>query len=493
MNLIKYKFIVLLFVSTIFSDIFHAKADLFQRSAVELEFNNRIFKNTVIKSYPFQKTRSDIGLFFDFAWDKNNKQIIIKRDKKNYPVIRFSLFDKKNFPQGVSVFRYNNIDLSKVSDKKIKELLKKNKEAKITLDNNKEINLKPDTYDYNDIKLSSFNLDYINNIDTNKGLLEISFRADFTNKRPELNKFAKGLLEDDFYEAFSDNGPYPIREIEIKEYKYDVDIRKGLNTPDIANRSQIDFTYDNGEVRTVRQESGIGQFRQTFDFKNFPFDKQILKIKIASGARSTANINEAWPKTGKAAVHFITHAEGAFLGLENYLINVSENYLKEWTVKNINIESDEIIVENFYNKYLDKTHSYNENSIDLILNIERNSAHYIYKIIIPIFLILSIAWYVLWIPIEKLDARLNTSIVALLALIAYNFVFLDDIPKLNYLTALDKYILLSYIWCCIPTFMSIGFSKFIVKNQRKIILLNKKLRTWLGFFYLLITIQIFSF
>tara|TARA_B100000886_G_scaffold38080_1_gene23641 strand:+ start:10636 stop:12099 length:1464 start_codon:yes stop_codon:yes gene_type:complete len=487
MNITKYKYIILLFLSTILSDIFHAKAN------IELEFNNRIFQGNVIKSYPFQETRYDIGLFYDFSWDKNKKQIIIKRDKNNYPVIRFSLFDKKNFPQGISVKKYNDLNLSKVSDKKIVELHKKNDEAKITLNSNKVINLKPYDYDYNDIKLSSFNLDYINNIDTNKGLLEISFRADFTNKRPELNKFAKDLLKDDFYQAMNENAPYPIQTVEIKEYKYDVDIRKGVNTPDIANRSQIDFTYDNGEVRTVRQESGIGQFRQTFDFKNFPFDKQILKIKIASGARSTANINETWPKTGKAAVHFITPAEGAFLGLENYLINVSENYLKEWTVKNINIESDEIIVENFYNKYLDKTHSYNENSIDLILNIERNSAHYIYKIIIPIFLILSIAWYVLWIPTEKLDARLTTSIVALLALIAYNFVFLDDIPKLNYLTALDWYIFLSYIWCCIPTFMSIGFSKFIVKNQRIVITINKKLRFWLGVIYLIFTLQIFSF
>jgi len=487
MNLTKIRFFILLFVSTIISNILPAQ------SVVEKEFNNRIYQSNVIKSYPFQETRKDIGLFYDFAWDKNNKQIIIKRDKNNYPIVRFSLFDKKNFPQGISVLKYNDIDLSDISDKKIRTLHKKNDEAKITLNSKKVINLKPYIYDYNDVKLSNFSLDYINNIDTHKGLLEISFHADFTNKRPELNKFAKDLLKDDFYQAWNENAPYPIQTVEIKEYKYDVDIRKGVNTPVANNRSQIDFTFDNGEVRTVRQESGIGQFRQTFDFKNFPFDKQTLKIKIASGARSTSNVNEAWPKTGKAAVHFITPNEGAFLGLENYLINISKNYLKEWTVKDINIESDEIIVENFYNKYLDKTHSYNENSIDLILNIERNSAHYIYKIIIPIFLILSISWYVLWIPTEKLDARLTTSIVALLALIAYNFVFLDDIPKLNYLTALDWFILVSYVWCSIPTFMSIGFSKFIVKNQKNVIMINKKLRTWLGILYLVITIQIFNF
>ena len=218
-----------------------------------------------------------------------------------------------------------------------------------------------------------------------------------------------------------------------------------------------------------------------------------MKITILSGATNTSNPQAAWPKTVYGAVHFITPDTGAFLGLDNYLKNVSKSYLKEWNVKSVNIESEEIIKENYYNKFLKKNVLYNENAINLIINIERNSAHYIYKIIIPVFLILSIAWFVLWIPTYKLDARLTTSIVALLSLIAYNFVFSDDIPKLDYLTALDKYILLSYVFCSIPTFMSIGFSRFIVKNQKAVTFYNKKLRTWLGLVYILATIQIFSF
>ena len=46
-------------------------------------------------------------------------------------------------------------------------------------------------------------------------------------------------------------------------------------------------------------------------------------------------------------------------------------------------------------------------------------------------------------------------------------VFQDDIPKLEYLTNLDWFILLSYIFCLIPVFLSIGFSKFISTNQKK--------------------------
>ena len=165
-----------------------------------------------------------------------------------------------------------------------------------------------------------------------------------------------------------------------------------------------------------------------------------------------------------------------------------------WEIKSTNIVSKEIVKENFYNLYQDKVYPRSENSIELIIEVERNSAHYLFKIIIPVFLILCVAWSVLWIPTYKLDARLTTSIVALLSLIAYNFVFEGDIPKLDYLTDLDKFILLSYIFCCIPTFISIGFSRFILKTnklQKRVTKVNSHIRKWGGLIYLVMTMQIF--
>ena len=107
------------------------------------------------------------------------------------------------------------------------------------------------------------------------------------------------------------------------------------------------------------------------------------------------------------------------------------------------------------------------NTLVIEIEIKRNYEQYIFKIIIPVFLILSCSMVCIWIPTKEFETRLTTSMVALLSLIAYNFVFADDVPKLNYLTALDEYILLSYIFCCIPTFMSIWFSRFISTNIKK--------------------------
>ena len=150
-----------------------------------------------------------------------------------------------------------------------------------------------------------------------------------------------------------------------------------------------------------------------------------------------------------------------------------------------------IINEEIYEIYSKKIISRDENVLDIEITIERNYAHYVWKIMLPVFLILCVAWYVLWIPTEKYEARLNTSIIALLALIAYNFVFQDDIPKLEYLTDMDRFILLSYIFCCIPVFLSIAFSKFISRNQKKVMKINKIIKIWGGVIYLLLTAQIF--
>ena len=450
------------------------------------KFNNLILEKDNLE-YPYLEERNDIGVFYDFTFDIEKKKVIIKRNLDNYPIVRFSLFDKKNIKPGDVVISYNNINLSKLKDEEIKLLHKKNAEIKLKILNRKNIvKINSNPYKLNDIKLANFYLNYINTINTTKGVLEISFRSTFTNEKPELTKYAKGLLDDEIYYINDDlyNSIYlPIDNIIYNEYKYDVDIRQSIRP---------EFSYDNKTLRTFKEESGIAQFRQKFDFKKFPFDKQELKIEILSGAFSTSDPSINWPK-GTASVTFLTPDKGAFLGLLNYQ---KKNILKEmgWSIISTDIVSKEIIEENFYDPYLDKIHTSSENSINLVLEIKRNSAHYLFKIIIPVFLILCVAWSVLWIPTVKLDARLTTSIVALLSLIAYNFVFEGDIPKLDYLTNLDKYILLSYIYCCIPTFISIGFSRFIQKTkkmQRRVTKVNSHIRKWGGVIYLILTLQIF--
>ena len=448
--------------------------------------------------FPFLEERNDVGIFFDFKWDEDLKKIIVRRDKNKYPIVRFSLFNKLDIEQGSIIKSVEGNDLSTLSDDKLKAIFLQNLNfgtLKLELKNGKKITVEAKPYKLNDFKLVNFQLNSIQNIDSKKGIIEISFDSFFENNRPDLlNTLIKNNFDYDennkeaLCEAVSEWIALPIKAIEYNEFKYDEDVRKGLKNKTKLKDSVIDFSFNDGKFRVVRSESGVGFFRQEFDFKKFPFDKQKLIINITSGTRSTSDTSLNKTAKDTMVVTFITPENGAFLGLNNFK---EKNYLKEWKVLSVDIKSKEIIDENYYDKDLKKNITHNENTINLEINIEREYKHYIYKIIIPVFLILCVAWFVLWIPTKHFETRLTTSMVALLSLIAYNFVFADDIPKLQYLTSLDKYILLSYVFCCIPTFMSIWCSRFIKISQAKVTRVNSKIRVFGGLIYLVLTMQIF--
>ena len=335
----------------------------------------------------------------------------------------------------------------------------------------------------------------IQNIDTNIGILEMSFNSQFTNVRKDLIKTLKGtdLFSDQLInicrEAREKNN-WPLETVEFEEFRYDADVREGLKNKEVLANPVFQITIDDDLLRTLRTEKGVGFFRQSFDFRSFPFDTQKLIIRIKTGVKNYSNRNFEDNKN-IGTLTLISPEAGVFVNLENF-IKPEVNKLKAWKIPNDGVSvKSKVLYSNEWNIYNQEIEAVEENVLDIEIIIQRNFEHYLWKIMLPVFLILCVAWYVLWIPTEKYEARLNTSIIALLALIAYNFVFQDDIPKLEYLTDMDRFILLSYIFCCIPVFLSIAFSKFISKNQIKVMKINKVIKIWGAAIYILLSVQIF--
>jgi len=450
-----------------------------------------------VPKFNYHENRNDIGVFYDFEWDSKNKVVEVKRNDDDYPIVRFSLFDKENILPGTIIKTFNGVDLSKINDYEIKKLHKSSGKIDLQLGNDKIISLNSKLYKLNDFKLTDFILNSIHNINTAQGILEISLDSYFTNNRRDLldsliKNNDQSLLDDGKHEICHDLRKklvWPLISVNFNEYRYDADVREGLKNKEKIVNSVFDLTYDEPNFRSMRTEKGVFFIRQDFDFKKFPFDTQKLIITIESGTGSKTNTNFANSNNEEGSVTFLTPEKGPFLNLEKYQ---KKNYLKNWKVISTSIKSREIIDNNYFDKWSNRILTHNENALDIEIIIQRYVQHYVYKIILPVFLILCVAWYVLWIPTRKYETRLNTSIIALLALIAYNFVFQDDIPKLEYLTHLDWYILLSYIFCCIPVFVSIGSSKLGTKNQKAIIKINKYIRKWGVLAYILITFAIFK-
>lgn len=77
---------------------------------------------------------------------------------------------------------------------------------------------------------------------------------------------------------------------------------------------------------------------------------------------------------------------------------------------------------------------------------QRRYGFYVWKVFAPLLLIVMLSWSVFWMSSDHFDGQMAVSITCLLALVAFNFVISDELPKISYLTALDRAILIAYIF-----------------------------------------------
>jgi len=412
-----------------------------------------------------QQPKYDLGIFFHQDYDYQYDKIVIKRNKENFPIIKIS-FIEKNIKPFTAIKRINGNDLSKLKDIEILDLIELT-EATVETQNN-QYKISAIEYDLYPFDLEYFSILAIDEIKTKEGEFQLDYAFQVIHERPdwiEAGREIGNLTVCPVNELTENNqiySPVTNETIYLKQIGFDQD--KNFSSYDQVYYEDLDKTY------TRANYEGIARIKADFDLKKFPFDEQNLKMELTPPYGVEYNEGGNYPKP------FITTFQArkdVYLGLDLYK---NKNYLKEWTIKNVTVENvinSEKMTSSFDRE---KIIQYQDDRIILNINVKRNINYFIFKIIIPVFLILTISWSVMWIPPNQVESRLTTSIVALLALIAYNFVFNEDIPKLSYLTSLDRYILLSYLFCAIPTFLTVYFSRITKKDYKIALEINKKSR-----------------
>ena len=399
---------------------------------------------------PFEEI-IDLGIYFNYDWDQTEQEKIIKR-KNKFPIVRFSLLEDKLTP-GTVIKTIDGIDLSEEHDDSILKLFENSKSSEIEFfDENKisKIKLSSKKYEAIFFHFDNFLLNSINEIVSKEGFFAIDYQTTFSYKRTDLKKEGKYLVDDSC----------PINEDIEKKQLYHPEDQINLiqfeKDKDKINPS-YNLSYDDGSTWLETSINGLAKIRTKFDFSKFPFDTQVLNI--------TYKNNIPLVSGDKTKLFLMIPSEEVFKNLNNY---IADNFLQEWKVVNTQVYTESTWDQN--NIFSD--------TLTLSLEVKRSKLYYIFKIILPVLLILSVAWYVLWIPTDDIESRLTTSIVALLSLIAYNFVFQDVIPKLDILTSLDKFILLSYVFCAIPIFTTIRLSRTIERSKKRSSYLNRMIRRW---------------
>ena len=189
------------------------------------------------------------------------------------------------------------------------------------------------------------------------------------------------------------------------------------------------------------KSKGEYNFKTDFKLHSFPFDRQKIKVFAYQSRYGLGEYQAAVSDWTKRRLISFANKENAIQGWN--IVNHSANY----------------------KVYKDPNNQFYNDGVELVLTIERKSSYYVFKVILPIILILMVCWSAVWIDPREIESRLTITIVCLLSLIAYNFVIDSDMPKLEYLTIMDYIILISYVYAAIPNFLSIYSFQLIKKNK----------------------------
>jgi hypothetical protein len=177
-------------------------------------------------------------------------------------------------------------------------------------------------------------------------------------------------------------------------------------SPELAEILRVS---DDGRTRYVQRYTGT--FTNSFDLRDFPFDRQTLHVDLLF--------------LGIAAEDVAVTIDDGLTGQHDPLT------IADWvmgaghaTVGTLQVKPNLSLASYVYE-----------------IPAERRVGYYIWKILLPLVLIISMAGTVFWIDPKNAGPQISVSVSSMLTLIAYRFLLGNLAPKLSYLTRMDYFIM----------------------------------------------------
>ena len=224
-------------------------------------------------------------------------------------------------------------------------------------------------------------------------------------------------------------------------------------TPASFKKDFLGEEEEESEFEIVNEANYTGLFKHSLDLKKFPFDKQVIDF--------TFKIDNDYA--------LLTNPKIDQYQTESFKQELVDFKLTEWDT---NIDSTFAFFGDIFDSYLEVYVP----TLIVGFDIERKSNYYVFKILLPILIILIISWSVFWIRPQELESRITISIVCMLSLIAYNFVIDENMPKIGFLTLIDWFIILAYVYSAIPTIETVIVNNLEKNKKYSIKTIDKKAR-----------------
>jgi hypothetical protein len=240
------------------------------------------------------------------------------------------------------------------------------------------------------------------------------------------------------------NRPKPDR-LPVIDREAREELARGWN-PNVTFVDELEAPIrENEELKVFRD--GTVEYKQKlnvtlenrFDLRKFPFDRQKLRVELESFD---------WPAT---QVQLTRRADR---------VAFSERFeIPEWQAVAVGSDIREM------EEARDRTEF---SELVVTLEVDRESGFYVWKILVPLVLLVGISWSVFWMSGETLAARIAISFTGILTVVAYQFVINEVLPKVTYFTLWDTILLLSFVLMALTVAVNVLQALLRIKRREKL-------------------------
>lgn len=211
-----------------------------------------------------------------------------------------------------------------------------------------------------------------------------------------------------------------------------ISIINEIGSPQIKERQVR--VYPDGHV--ILKEHRTLSLETPMALQKFPFDKQALKAFLIpfgfDNKEVQLRVNPKYQILVKDYIKNNPKVDIAEWKLKDYAINVDE------PIKQYYCDSDQISM------------------LTLTISLDRKPMNIIWKVLLPLTLLVLAMWSIFWMNKEALSDRLNISFIGILSVIAYQFLVAGDMPRIDYFTFVDGFLLLSFAILFLTVVESLG-------------------------------------
>ena len=185
-----------------------------------------------------------------------------------------------------------------------------------------------------------------------------------------------------------------------------------------------------------------GRFSQPLALKNFPFDQQTLSVQIVAAGLREDHIK---------MVPLVTDTGRA------------SDIAGKFSLPDFDVVSWEAVSS----PYLAGQDTTGLAGYEMKINIARQPAFYILKVIVPLCLIVIMSWLPRWIDPEQSGTNIGISTSAFLTLVAYLFAITVLLPRVSYVTRIDRFILLSTLTVFTGLLQTVANTAMLKNGKKK--------------------------